>query len=229
MSNRVVLITGAKGGLGNFVTTKFLDHGDTVVGTSLKIQASDFTSDRFTAIAADLSDVAAVQNLVDQTIAKLGRIDVLVHVAGGFAGGKPLHETDDTTWSKMFDQNLNAAFHIVRAVVPHMRKAGSGRIVAVGSHAAEQPRPNLAAYVVSKSALAVLIKTVALENADNGITANLVMPGTMDTPANRAAMPKADFRQWVPPADVAEAIFWLASDAASQVSGAAIPVAGRDV
>ena len=110
-----------------------------------------------------------------------------------------------------------------------MRKANSGRFIAVGSRAADSPHKNIGAYVVSKTALVSLIKTLALENTDRNITANLVLPGTMDTPANRAAMPGADRSTWVSPVDVAEAIFWLSSDAASQVNGAAVPVGGRAV
>jgi len=229
MSDRIIVITGAKGGLGSFVTRRFLQNGDTVVGASRSIRQSDFAGDRFSAMAADFSDASSVQKLADQAVAKFGRIDVLVHVAGGFSGGTPLHETDEKTWSQMLDENLTAAFHVVHAVIPYMRETGSGRFIAVGSHAAEQARANIGAYVVSKSALATLIKTVAIENADHGITANLVLPGTMDTPANRNAMPKADFSQWVSPGDVAEAIFWLSGAAASQVNGAAIPVSGRDI
>lgn len=229
MSNRIVVITGAKGGLGSFVTRRLLANSDTVIGASRSIQQSDFPDQRFVAIATDFSDPSSVQNLADQTMARFGRIDVLVHVMGGFAGGTPIHETDQNTWSRMLDQNLNAAFHVLHAVIPHMRKAGSGRIIAVGSQAAEHPHANLGAYVVSKNALVTLIKTVALENAKFGILANVVLPGTMDTPANRADMPSADFKQWVPPADVAEVIFWLAGDSAAQVNGAAIPVSGRDL
>jgi NAD(P)-dependent dehydrogenase (short-subunit alcohol dehydrogenase family) len=229
MAERVVLITGAKGGLGSFVTDRFLKNGDRVIGASRSIQRSDFADANFVAVPTDFSDPTSVQALVDQAIAQFSRIDVLVHVVGGFAGGTPVHETDEKTWTQMMDQNLTSAFHVVRALMPQMRQAGSGRLIAVGSKAAEQPHAKLGAYVVSKTALVTLIRTVALENADRGITANLVLPGTMDTPANRAAMPKADHSQWVPPADVAEVIFWLASDAASQVNGAAIPVSGREI
>ena len=229
MSNRIVVITGAKGGLGSFVTRRFLANNDTVIGASRSIRESDFVSDRFVAIPTDFSDSSSVQNLAGQVISRFGRIDVLVHVVGGFAGGAPLHETEEKSWSQMLDQNLSGAFHVVRAVIPHMRKSGSGRFIAVGSQAAERPHANLGAYVISKSALVVLVKTVALENADRGINANIVLPGTMDTPANRAAMPNADFKKWVPPADVAEVILWLAGDSAAQVNAAAVPVSGREL
>jgi len=229
MDGRIVVITGAKGGLGSFVTRRFLSNGDTVVGASRSIQSSDFPGESFLPLATDFSEPKSVQRLVADVVQRFGRIDVLVHVVGGFAGGTPLHETDEQTWTQMLDQNLNAAFHVIRAVIPPMRKANSGRFIAVGSRAADSPHKNIGAYVVSKTALVSLIKTLALENIDRNITANLVLPGTMDTPANRAAMPGADRSTWVSPVDVAEAIFWLSSDAASQVNGAAVPVGGRDV
>jgi NAD(P)-dependent dehydrogenase (short-subunit alcohol dehydrogenase family) len=108
-----------------------------------------------------------------------------------------------------------------------MRRAGGGRIVAIGSRAAESPGATVGAYSASKAALVSLIRTVAIENKDAGITANVILPGTMDTPANRAAMPGADISQWVQPASVASLIVWLASDAGKDVTGAAIPVYGR--
>lgn len=228
MPGKVVVITGAKGGLGTFVTQKFLAAGETVIGASRSIQWSDFANANFLPEKTDFTDEASVQKLADAAIMRFGRVDVLVHVVGGFAGGKPLHETDLKTWLQMQEMNLTSAFNVIRAFVPSMRKEGRGRIIAVGSHAAEQPHANLGAYVVSKSALVTLIKTVAIENADRGITANLVLPGTMDTPANRAAMPNVDPKLWVHPAAVANVIYWLASNEASQTNGAAIPVSGRE-
>jgi NAD(P)-dependent dehydrogenase (short-subunit alcohol dehydrogenase family) len=226
---RTVIITGANGGLGTFVTDKFLQAGDTVIGASRKIQQSDFPSSNFVAVPTDFTDASSVQKMVQQTLDRVKRVDVVVHVVGAFAGGTPLHETDDKTWTQMRDQNLTSAYLLARAVIPHMRSAKAGRFIAVGSKAAEQPHPNIGAYVIFKSALVTFVKTLAMENASFGIAANIVLPGTMDTPANRAAMPNADPKTWVPPSDVADVIFWLASDQASQVNGAAIPVSSRDV
>jgi NAD(P)-dependent dehydrogenase (short-subunit alcohol dehydrogenase family) len=224
---RTVLITGAKGGLGTCVTQAFLAAGDTVAGSSRSISEADFAHPKFIPMAAELSNAEAARRLVDDVVARFERIDVLVHVVGGFAGGSPVAETDDATLDKMLDLNLRPVFHIVRAVVPHMRRQSSGRIVAVGSRAAVDPQAFIGAYSASKAAMLSLMTTVAKENADLGITANVVLPGTMDTAANRAGDPKADFSKWVPPGKVASTILWLASDAASHVSGAAIPVYGR--
>jgi NAD(P)-dependent dehydrogenase (short-subunit alcohol dehydrogenase family) len=126
----------------------------------------------------------------------------------------------------MFDLNLNATFYLVRAAIPVMRKSGQGRIIAIGSRAAEEPGPGVGAYSASKAAMVSLIRTVAVENRDAGITANVILPGTIDTPANRQAMPKADVSAWVQPANIASLMLWLASDAAKDVNGAVIPVYG---
>jgi NAD(P)-dependent dehydrogenase (short-subunit alcohol dehydrogenase family) len=127
----------------------------------------------------------------------------------------------------MFEANVNAAFHILRAVIPEMRKAGGGRVIAIGSRMAEEPVATIGAYSASKAALVSLIKTVALENKDAGITANAILPGTIDTPANRKAIPGADVSTWVQPASIASLIVWLAGDAGKDVTGAAIPIYGR--
>ncbi len=223
MNGRVVLITGAKGGLGSFVTERFLAAGATVVGTSRSIKQSDFMNPRFTAMAVDFSDAAAVQGLVDQVVSRFGQIDVLAHVMGGFAAGA-VAQTDDKTWTQMLDLNLISAFHALRAVLPPMRTAKYGRIVAVGSLAATEPHVALGAYVASKTAMATLVQTVAMENADANITANVVLPGTMDTPANRASMPNADFSKWVQPNDVASLILTLADESAGLISGTLVPI-----
>ncbi len=227
LENKVVLITGAKGGLGTCVTQAFLTTGAMVAGSSRSIQASDFPHPNFTAVPAELSSADAARSLAAAVIAKFGRIDVLVHVVGGFAGGKPVAETDDATLERMLDLNLRSAFHVVRAVIPHMREQGGGRIVAVASRSAIEPGALAGAYSASKAALAALMRSVALENADLGITANVVLPGTMDTAANRAGDPAADFSKWIPPGKVAGTILWMASEPASHVSGAAVPVYGR--
>jgi NAD(P)-dependent dehydrogenase (short-subunit alcohol dehydrogenase family) len=156
-------------------------------------------------------------------------LDILVHTVGGFAGGQHLAETDEATFKRMFDVNLYTTFYILRAAIPVMRKTGNGRIVAIGSRAAMDPGAGVGAYSASKSAMVSLIRTVAQENKDVGITANVILPGTMDTPANRKAMPKSDFSKWVRPAAVASLITWLVSDAGKDVDGAVIPVYGSEV
>jgi NAD(P)-dependent dehydrogenase (short-subunit alcohol dehydrogenase family) len=226
MQGKVVLITGAKGGLGTDVTKAFLSAGATVVGTSRSIKQSEFANPNFTAISADITQVAATRELVSRVVERFKRIDVLVHVMGGFAAAK-IHETDDETWNNMRDLNTTSGFYIAREVIRQMRNSGGGRIIAIGSLAATEPHPGLGAYVASKSALTALFRTIALENLDVGITSNVILPDTMDTPANRAAMPKADPSKWVQPANVAKIAVELASDGAGQINGAVIPVYGR--
>jgi NAD(P)-dependent dehydrogenase (short-subunit alcohol dehydrogenase family) len=227
MTDKVALVTGANGGLGTHVTKALLDSGFSVVGLAPRIRQSDFSHPNFTAIPATIDSLDAARKAVDSVIARFARIDVLVHTVGGFAGGQTVADTDDATFQRMFDMNVTSAFHMLRAVIPLMRKAGSGRIIAIGSRAAEDPGPGVGAYSASKAALVSLIRTVALENKDAGITANVILPGTIDTPANRKAMPGAQTTQWVQPASIASLIMWLAGDAGKDVTGAAIPVYGR--
>jgi NAD(P)-dependent dehydrogenase (short-subunit alcohol dehydrogenase family) len=226
MHGKIVLVTGANGGLGRDVTLAFLAADATVTGTSLKIRQSDFNHANFTGLQADISNDQGANALVEQVLTRFGRIDVLAHTVGGFAGGQSVAETDDATFQKMLDLNLNSTFHLLRAVLPAMRRTGNGRIVAIGSRAALEPGANVGAYSASKAAMVSLIRTVALENQDAGLTANVILPGTMDTPANRKSMPNADFSQWVRPATVASLMVWLARDAGKDVNGAVIPVYG---
>ncbi len=222
-NGQVVLITGANGGLGNAVTRAFLSSGATVVGVARSIRQSEFASDRFVAIPADLTDPKAMQAVVND----LARIDVAVHLMGGFAGGALVDETDDAAFNRMIDMNLRSAFYLLRSVVPPMRKAGYGRILAIGSRMAVDAQANAGAYSASKAALIALVKTAALENKKFGITANIILPGTIDTPANRTAMPAADSTQWVLPEQIASLLLYLGSRSAAQVTGAVIPVYGQ--
>lgn len=228
LQGKVVLITGAKGGLGTFVTNSFLEAGARVFAVSRSIEDSDFPHPNFSAIAAELSDGDRARQVAEAVVKKAGRIDGLVHLVGAFAGGKSVEETDDATFDRMLDLNLTSAFHMIRAVLPIMRAQGSGRIVAIGSKAAVEPAPLAGAYAASKAALVSLIRTVARENADVPVSANIVLPGTMDTPANRSAMPSADPSKWVHPGQVAQLLVYLVSDLASQVSGALIPIYGSE-
>jgi NAD(P)-dependent dehydrogenase (short-subunit alcohol dehydrogenase family) len=175
LNGKTALITGAKGGLGTAVTNAYLAAGARVIGVSRSIQASDFSHPNFAALPAELSSLAAAQQTVTNAIARFGRIDVLVHVLGGFAGGQSVADTDDATMDKMLQLNFLSAFHILRAVLPAMRAQKAGRIVVVASRQGVEPAANLSAYSASKAALVSLVKTVALENKDAGITANTVL------------------------------------------------------
>jgi NAD(P)-dependent dehydrogenase (short-subunit alcohol dehydrogenase family) len=229
MKGKIVLITGANGGLGRYVTQAFLDAGATVVGNSPRIQPSEFSHPSFNALPGDVSTHQGAGTLVDQLLTRFQRLDVVVHTVGGFAGGQSIADTDDATYQRMLDLNLNSVFHILRATIGPLRQSGDGRLIAIGSRAAVDPGANVGAYSASKAAMVSLIRTVAIENKDAGLKANVILPGTMDTPANRQAMPKADFTKWINPASVASLITWLASDSGKDVSGAAIPVYGSEL
>jgi len=229
LAGQVALVTGANGGLGTYVTGSLLAAGATVVGIARSIAAGEAHNSRFHPVSADLTDPEEVLSVVTRLAEQFHKIDILVHVMGGFAGGASVAQTDDATWRKMMDLNLNAAFYTFRSVVPVMREAGYGRIIAIGSRQAVQPAAGVGAYSASKAALVSLVQTVAIENKDKNIRANVILPGTMDTPANRAAMPKANFEKWVRPEHVAELVVLLASDAGTDITGAAIPVYGADV
>jgi len=226
---RIVLITGAKGGLGSFITRAFLGTGATVVGASRSIAAADFPDANFVPLSADLTKATSATDSIRSVAARLGGLDVLVHVMGGFAGGKTVAETDDATWEQMRDLNLSSAFYTFRAAIPHLRKSESGRIVAIGSLTAVEPHAGLGAYVIFKSALTMLVRTVALENKDAGLIANVVLPGTMDTPANRKSMPNADFSKWVQPKDVAELVLSLSGGQTRYITGVTVPIQGEGV
>lgn len=229
MNGNVVLITGANGGLGSYVTRAFLDAGATVAGSSRNIQPSEFQHPAFAAIPADIDTQEGSGELIKQVLSRFGNLDVLVHTVGGFAGGQSVVETEDATLRQMMDMNFNSLFYLLRAAIPALRRSGGGRLVAIGSRAAVDPGPGVGAYSASKAAMVSLVRTVAGENQDAGLRANVILPGTIDTPANRKAMPKADFSKWVQPAAIASLIIWLAGDAGKDMNGAVIPIYGKDI
>ena len=229
LTGKVVLVTGAKGGLGSFVTEALLAAGATVIGVSRSIQAADFPHQRFHAMAAELTGSGAARQLVRDAIARFEHVDALIHVMGGFAGGQRVEDTDDATLDRMFDLNFRSAFYMAGALVPHLRERGGGSIAVVASRQGVEPGAMVAAYSASKAAVVALIRAVALENKDRGISANTVLPGTMDTPANRKADPGNDGSMYVQPQQVADLLVHLVSDAGRQITGAAIPVYGRQL
>jgi len=226
MNDKIVFITGANGGLGSSVTKAFLQKGARVIGASLRIKATDFPQPNFEAMAIDFNKLDEIKRGVARIVERYGRLDVLVHVLGGFAGGSSIAETTDEMWQLMQNINLTSAFHVFRETIPHLRKSPSGRLIAIGSLTAAQPQVNLGAYVTFKAALGMLVQTVALENAGTGLTANVILPGTMDTPSNRKAMPDADFSKWAKTDDVADLVLSLADEQAKHLTGLAIPIEG---
>lgn len=233
LEDKVALVTGAAGNLGRAVCRSFAGQGAAVAlvdrdATALETACRELPAGaRCKAFPGDLIDPRAVSNLVEATVAHFGRIDILANIAGGFTMGPPLHETPDKDWDFMMDLNARTVFNSCRAVVPKMLSHGGGRIVNVSARAAVQGKGNMGPYCASKAAVITLTESLAAEHRDTGINVNCVLPGTVDTPQNRAAMPDQDQGRWVPTAALADVILFLASDAARCVSGAAIPVYGR--
>src|SRR5581483_216805 len=170
-------------------------------------------------------------NLLDATavktaVADLPRIDILCNIAGGFRMGPAVHETPADLWKSMLDINAGTMLNTVQAVVPKMLANGGGKIVNVGAMGGTTGRPNMGAYSAAKSAVIRLTESMAAELREKNINVNCVLPSIIDTPANRADMPQADPKKWVAPADLANVIVFLSSDAARAIHGAAVPVVG---
>ena len=222
-----VIVTGGTGALGSAVVETFLSAGHSVIAVSRQSGSAKKGRDRLFWVSHDLTGTEAAQDLVQDAIERFGSFQAVVHTMGAFAGGELLEDTANATWHNMLETNLYSAFYLLRAVLPHLKKQKFGRVLAVGSKAAVQPAGGLSAYVVSKAGLYALIATLALELKDSGVTANLVLPSVIDTPANRQAMPGADFSKWVAPEAIAKLLLWLASEEAKDVNGAAIPIYGN--
>jgi len=233
-SSQVVLLAGASGNLGQAVTRAFYAAGARLV---LLDRATDRLPQLFPELAAtpehlllgsvDVTDAASVEQAVETTLAHFGRIDVLVNTVGGYRAGQPVHETPPETWDFMLNLNARTAFILSQAVAPPMLAQGAGKIVHVAARAALAGAANAAAYSASKAALVRLVESQAEELKRANINVNCVLPGTIDTPQNRQAMPKANFSRWVSPEAIADVILFLASDAARAVHGAAVPVFGQ--
>jgi len=219
MKGKVVLITGGAGALGQTVVPAFVSTGASVIlGDRTPVQMPGIT-----ALKADFTDHTQVRNLVDEVIRTSGRLDALINLVGGFATGR-LVETDVSLWQRMLTMNLTSAFLLSQAVLPFMLQHGQGRIVHVAARAALEPFAGAAAYIVSKAGLIGLIRALSSELEGSGVTVNAVLPSTIDTPANRRAMPAADPSKWARPDSIAHTLTFLASDAASQIKGALIPI-----
>ena len=221
LQGKVVMVTGAAGNLAQAVLPAFHKAGARIIAVDRAIPG--VLPDGAVGLAADVTNPVGVQRLIQEALQKTGRIDVLVNLVGGFAPGR-LIETELPAWERMLSLNLTAAFLLSRAVLPAMVKQGAGRILLIGARAAADPFPGAAAYIVAKSGLIALTKVLALEQAGSGVTINAVLPATIDTPANRASMPEADWTRWVKPDDLAVILVFLASDEAKAVNGALIPI-----
>ncbi|MFQ5796625.1 MAG: SDR family NAD(P)-dependent oxidoreductase [Candidatus Bipolaricaulia bacterium] len=233
-SDRVGIVTGAAGNLGSAVARAFqaaeaklvlVDRGvDRLQGIFPDMADS---SNYWFANSVDMNDVDAVEAMVAETLKRFGQIDVLINTVGGFRAGTPVHETPLETWDFMLNLNARSAFIVSRAVIPHMLRQEYGKIVNVAARAGLSGGANMAAYTISKSAVIRLTESMAAELKHEGIHVNCVLPGTIDTPANREAIPDAAYSRWVKPEAIADVMLFLASDSARAIHGAAIPVYGE--
>jgi 3-oxoacyl-[acyl-carrier protein] reductase len=226
MHGKVIVITGASGALGTVVANAALARGARVAAIDFAGAASGATTtDRIELGGVDLSDAAQALRAVDVAAAHFGRLDALVNIAGGFAF-ETIADGDPKTWQRLYAINVTTALNASRAAIPHLVASGAGRIVNVGAMAALQAGSGMGAYAASKAGVHRLTEALAAE-LKGKVTVNAVLPTIIDTPANRRDMPKADFATWVTADELANVILFLASDGASAVTGALLPVRGR--
>jgi len=225
MNGKVIIVTGASGALGTVVVDQALARGARVAGVDHAASQIPTTASRIELGGVDLSDAAAAKRAIEAVVGHFGGCDALINIAGGFAY-ETVADGDPKTWQHMYALNVLTALNASRAAMAHLAASRAGRIVNVGAMGALQAGSGMGAYAASKAGVHRLTEALAAEWKGK-ITVNAVLPSTIDTPANRASMPKADFGKWVRPQELADVILFLASDAASAVTGALIPVSGR--
>ena len=233
-AGKVAIVTGGTGGLGAAVVKLLLAEGAAAdvphqhAGEldQLREQLGLGDDAPLSGATLNLTDEDAVVSYYDQVAAHHGAIHMLINIAGGFGGGKPVHMTNWALWQKQLDLNLKTTVLSCQAAIPHML-AGGGAIVNVSTRTATEPGANLAAYAAAKRAVLQLTEALAAELREHAITANALLPSVIDTPANRLAMPKADYSKWVTPEAIARVVRFLVGPDATIISGAAVPVYGR--
>lgn len=233
-SDKVVMVTGAAGNLGEAVVRAFLEKDASVIAVDRSADRLPKmfpeianSSDHLLATSVDSTDEQAVNKMVNRVMERFGKIDILVNTVGGYRAGLPLHETPLDTLDYLFNLNARTVFIACQAVIPHMLTQGSGKIVNVAARPGLAGRKNMGAYSASKAAVIRLTESKAAEVKDGGINVNCILPGTIDTPQNRDAMPKANHNRWVKPGSIVDVILFLSSYAARDVHGASIPIYGK--
>ncbi len=233
-TNQVVVITGAAGNLGVAVAQAYQKAGAKLVlldrsPDRLQKLFADLAAspDHYLATGVDVTDDAAVAAVAAETVRRFGCVDALINTAGGYRAGTPVHETPLADWDFLLNLNGRSVFTVCRAFVPQFLQQGAGKIVNVAARGALQGEAGAALYSASKSVVMRLTESLAAELGPHGINVNCLLPGLIDTPPNRAAMPNADYSRWVTPAAQADIILFLTSDAASAIQGVAIPAYGR--
>jgi NAD(P)-dependent dehydrogenase (short-subunit alcohol dehydrogenase family) len=232
-AGQVVMVTGGTGNLGGAVARAFAAAGAKVVVVDRNAEKQralfpDWTTspDHWLAAPVDVMQENEGAAVVAQAVARFGRLDILVNTIGGYRAGKPVYEMEMETWDLMLNLNARSALVMCKAAIPVMLSQGRGKIVNVAARAGLAGSANHAAYSAAKAATMRLTESMAAEVRERGINVNCVLPGTIDTPDNRAAMPKADTRKWVKPESFADVILFLASEAARDIHGVSLPVYG---
>lgn len=233
LKDRCALITGGTGGLGVAVLEEFLAEGAQVLTSYLdekELKRASEVKDKYggslTFAKADVTKPGQTEKLIQRTVKKFGRVDILINIVGGFSMAG-ITQTDAAAWERMMNMNLKSVFLMTRAALPHMIKKKYGRIVNIGARPALHGAANMSAYGASKAGVLNLTQSVADEMKVRNINVNAIIPGTMDTPHNRKDMPKADFSKWVKPEEIAKVISFLCSSEADPISGAVVPVLGK--
>lgn len=232
-SNQVAMVTGASGNLGRVLAPAFRDSGARL---ALIDRHEDLVLKAFPDLAespdclltscADLTSEDEVNATMNRVLDRFGRVDILVNTVGGYRAGTPLHETPVATLDFMLALNVKTVFITNAAVIPHMIRHGFGKIINLAARPGLQGKANMAAYSAAKAAVIRLTESTAAEVRAKGVNVNCILPGTIDTPQNRKAMPDANFSRWVKPESLSDTILFLASHAARDVHGAALPVIG---
>jgi NAD(P)-dependent dehydrogenase (short-subunit alcohol dehydrogenase family) len=229
--NGVAIVTGGTGALGQAIALRLLRDGAAVAvpwvaateHDALVARAPGDDRRRLLLAACDVAEPASMADFARTVVGRFGEVTVLVTAVGGFAGGG-LTQTDLGIWNRMLTLNLTSAFVAARAIVPWMRSARYGRIVTIASRAILPPPPGMLAYAVAKAGVIALTQSLAAELKPDGITVNAVLPSTMNTPANRAAMPDVDPKSWVPVESVADAVAFLARRDSGHITGTLLAI-----
>jgi NAD(P)-dependent dehydrogenase (short-subunit alcohol dehydrogenase family) len=230
MKGKTIVVSGGFGNLGGAVAQAASDRGASVAALDVAPTPPVGLAERLGPRAlllggVDLASAEAARRAMEAVVARFGRLDALINIAGGFRW-ETVEGGDAATWDLLFAMNVKTALNASKAAIPHLLESGAGRIVNVGANSAMRAAAGMGAYAASKAGVHRLTESLAEELKNRGVTVNAVLPSIIDTPANRAEMPKAAFDRWVAPADLAAVILFLASDEARAVTGALIPVTG---
>lgn len=228
-SKKVVLITGGTGALGGMLVKKFLSSGAVTISSFHNEQEAErlkIENSKVELIELDMLQEEQLLKKIPQLVKKFGTIDVLVNVVGGYLGGKSTNDLSETEWDKMMNLNLKSAFLISKHVIPVMVSGNGGNIVHISSRTGQKSDGGDSAYAASKAGLIRFVESAAQEFKDSGININCILPTTIDTDANRKAMPNADFSKWLSTEDLANVILFLCSSGARVINGSAIPTYG---